>query len=640
MTDTSVPNQAQVKFQRYLAAIALHPSLDTLLLLTTDDEQLRHTVAVMAELLSSIHGEAVRPVFLPSDSTDETLWGDGFALLRDAPNRPRGGDARVSPVAGHGLMLAPENDRTQRLLVLQDLSRIGRVLARTLLNLIGSSCTPLERHGHSRQIRNRTLWLAACDTGRLGALAPSLLARFPLRLYVPRSQVQRLERLRSAFDGDADLAPSAASIDLLRRLRVASGVRLALPTDSALSRLRAQEPERPRPLTRDLALARLAAALATLDGDSEVDLAHIDDVIASLAVRPARQLRKLRDMAGPGGKGGQRAPSGEPPPAEPASPASPVDGDSRDQPLEPSRSARIVGRGLLSVETVVVSPERPPTRIVEQRDPETPPAVNIQPARLPQGWRGEIIGFRSFRHGDSLALMPTLLAALPWQRLRQGDRRVADGGARNRALDAGHMLISRSDLRAWSRAPTPGELLVVVLDVTAVTGTAWPGELAHFLQMAYQHRSPISLILVGANGVNQERAELIQCRGVLDARLRAGLDRSPVKATPLAHGFALALGSIRALVKPMRYRRCQTRLVLLTDGRGNVPLHTSLTGEWSWPAGDLGVKDSLTQARAIAALGFVEIHLLAPRPRYAPQHLEALARALGIVPNYLRDALS
>ena len=640
MTGTSVPNQAQVKFQRYLAAIALHPSLDTLLLLTTDDEQLRHTVAVMAELLSSIHGEAVRPVFLPSDSTEETLWGDGFALLRHSADHPQARDARIPAVAGHGLMLAPENDRTQRLLVLQDLPRIGRVLARTVLNLDGSSYMPLERHGHSRQIRNRTLWLAACDTGRLGALAPSLLARFPLRLYAPRSQVQRLERLRSAFDGDDDLVPGVASIDLLRRLRLASGVRLALPTDSALSRLRAQEPERPRPLTRDLALARLAAALAMLDGDSEFDLAHIDDAIASLSKLPVRQLRKLRDMARPDGNSAKRAPSGEPPPAEPASPVSPTDLDPRDQPLESSRSERIVGRGPLSVETVVVSAEPSATRIVEQRDPETLPAVNIQPARLPQGWRGEIIGCRSFRHGDSLALMPTLLAALPWQRLRQADRRVADGGARNHALDARHMLISRSDLRALSRAPAPGELLVVVLDFTAVNGTAWPGELAHFLQMAYQHRSPISLILVGANGVNQERAELFQCRGVLDARLRAGLDRSPVKATPLAHGLALALGSIRALVKPMRYRRCQTRLVLLTDGRGNVPLNTSLTGEWSWPSGDLGLKDGLTQARAIAALGFVEIHLLAPRPRYAPQHLDALARALGIVPCYLRDALS
>jgi magnesium chelatase subunit D len=73
----------------------------------------------------------------------------------------------------------------------------------------------------------------------------------------------------------------------------------------------------------------------------------------------------------------------------------------------------------------------------------------------------------------------------------------------------------------------------------------------------------------------------------------------------------------------------QVQLVVVTDGRGNVPLEASRIGRVARPVGREGVDDALAVARQIRSLRRVQAVLLDPQP---PQHAELptlLADALG-----------
>jgi magnesium chelatase subunit D len=104
------------------------------------------------------------------------------------------------------------------------------------------------------------------------------------------------------------------------------------------------------------------------------------------------------------------------------------------------------------------------------------------------------------------------------------------------------------------------------------------------------------------------RATQFQARGVLDQRVLDALD-SPADrplgwATPLAHGLSLAGELLRRSMQQGAPAVTEAILVVVTDGRGNVPLAYSKSGTTvPQDVGRRGFNDALEQARKIQALG-------------------------------------
>jgi magnesium chelatase subunit D len=101
-------------------------------------------------------------------------------------------------------------------------------------------------------------------------------------------------------------------------------------------------------------------------------------------------------------------------------------------------------------------------------------------------------------------------------------------------------------------------------------------------------------------------------------------------ATPLAHGLFLAQQQVRQLRGAGRVARGHIRLVVATDGRGNVPLAASLQPEAS-PPPYRAAEAHADALRLAAALGEMRVQavVLDPAPEDLPALPAELAAALG-----------
>lgn len=225
--------------------------------------------------------------------------------------------------------------------------------------------------------------------------------------------------------------------------------------------------------------------------------------------------------------------------------------------------------------------EAPPLPVPMPPLPDAPlrtrPALHGAPVRSVPGRR---------RKG-TLDLSATLLAALPWQKLRG---------------NAGFPPAIRSaDLRWHLRRPRQGRLIIFGVDSSGSMGARRLGQakgaVLKLLQEAYRRRDQVALI--AASG-REPRLLLPPARAVEQARRRL-VSLPAGGATPLAG----ALLQARALA--LRARRRDGRaslLLLLTDGRANQPL----------PGGDrTTVREELKKASlAVRAAGVESVVLGQP----------------------------
>ena len=589
-----------------LAGAALQPGLRSVLVFDSSPTLLRTAARLLSEMLAVTTEQPVKLVYLGAIDSEETLWGS-LTLTQTGDTQPF--------VWQPGLLGAPD-ESAMRLVVIPDLTRLSLAAARACIALMGSEVAHLERHGQNSRWRSQLCWIAGCPRSQVQFLSPHLLDRFALRL--TSQDLQPPDRTTALRDWFASLAESQASTPLLSaewrdRLQSACQQHSQI-TAAAYERGLAYWAATSGPgMRRELALLRLAQAQAQLAGLAEVTVKQVDR---------AAQLIGL-DLPLPA----ELPPSSPLVPQEPTAPPE-LDPQSEVPVLPPPIAAPPTQKSeVYQSDSTAEFPPAPVELGQTPRDPypedHTPTEREAASLRLPlRRWRtatvgrGAIIGVEPATVPQDIAWVSTLLEAAKYQALRrQGEEK--------------RLLVRSPDLRRYRRAAVPEQMLMLVLDHTCLRDCQWQAALLPYLQWAYVERASVCLVQVGAAG-QELQAEKVIAQSVLVPRLRAGLESGAGMATPLAHGLDLALQTLRHALQHGRSTVQQAVLVVVSDGRGNVPLVASRTNQKpTQPVKRQGIEDALDVAGQICQLKQVEAVVLNPQPKHYADLPVKLALALG-----------
>lgn len=599
-----------------LLAAAINPGLRSILLFDTDLSVLGAVANALERLLSLADGRPVVRRFLGAALYEDDLW-----VRPDLSAE----DGRLSITRQFGALAAGVDGACLPLVVVPDLAELSLAAARGAVTLIGADVAHLERYGTSRQWLPDACWLAACDRANIGKISPHLLDRFALRLVVDwaPSREERIADIRGWALGKSAVKQevSNAAIDRLH----SAVLQHPKMSPEALERvLDIQGPGENVSSRRAITLARLAMACAQLNEHMSVAQQDVDTAAAIMNL----SMPKTENTAAVPRSGSSKSKAA---PGE-----GPIDG-SNEQISSDNRPESIsIGAGGFGPTAIIADAPEPlpqadlpeelagpypedhaaPERY-ETALRETP--VRFRSATIP---RGSIIGVQRARSVHDLALLSTVLVAATWRPYRRLPGSDEQGDGRLRLLP--------SDLRTYRRAPAPEQLLVLVMDYTCLDGWDWSVPVLPFLRWAYVERAGVVLVRVGAADTPAEtRADQLAARNLLDPRLDDALNARSGRATPLAHGLFLARQALRHGLQHGEGNVRRARLVVVTDGRGNVPLELDNDLGVLGPVGRAGVEDALEVASSIRSMAAVEIFLVDPMPDIQPELVSELARALG-----------
>lgn len=597
--------------RRLLAALvcsALEPSLTGVLLFDAPPQHLAPVREAFAQVLRRAAGHpsalTVAQTVLDAATVDDDLW------IRPRVRRGPGGIEFTfgpGPLAGTG--------KGPQLVVVPDLARLSVPGMRAAVQLLGADTATLEHSGLRNRWRPRARWLACCRSEDAELIPPHLLDRFPVRLAVPGLRPRQGPDPFGTLPADwaAALDPAAPRPHLTLTDAFAPAVLEHLEDQGDGHR-------------RALALARIARALARLDGAAStagatpggplrVTAAHVGRAARLIGLRTAHRPE-------PPLEGGQEPqtgarPDATPDPLRPGPPHRSGGGTEPGIPVHDPQSEVPLGLG-------PVTEGRPAAGSPYPEDTAGPGpnrAALRSPARRAAGARaarGPVVGVRRARDLWDLAPVRTAMEAAKYRAHRGG---------------GGPLVIHPQDLRGYVRAPEPVRVLSLVLDHTCRGDWDWSATLEPFLQWAYVTRASVHVVEVGGEGeANELRAGGFTARSTRDPRVAAALVRGPGRATPLADGLDRAGHALRRAFRHHRAGPVEALLVVVTDGRGNVPLAVSRSGvSGPGPVQRAGLEDALAVAARIRALGRSRLNSVVVDPgRHPYTRLPVtLAEALG-----------
>ncbi|GAA0419647.1 magnesium chelatase [Actinoplanes capillaceus] len=572
-----------------LRCMAIDSRIGGVLLLDLDPMLLR---PLGSWLLEAAGGSSGRLVSLgPWHTDDDLLLGLRFV----------GGSVQPRP----GL-LAESDDPAAPVIVVPDLAHTSLAVQRAAVALIGSEIATAERHGASITWSPRARWLAAGDRADGASLSAHLLDRFPIRCDGTRLNTLLAEaEIRLAADSRGldevigDLLGPVGPIPVRRPVPLSAA---ALDRVVALGRT---GPGKRRTLT----LGRMSRALALLGDRAEVSAEDVDqaaDLMGIIAVTPAAA---------------EPAPGGAPDPGRGRETAQAL-----DRPAE--RTGPAAHPAMLTDRQVVPAPgdtldpadlyADPKPILYPEDDPEALPSP--EPLRLPppsrirrNGTAGAVLGSEPTRGLDDLAVVPTLLTALRFRPVRDGRLQFRPG-----------------DLRRHRRRPEPASALILVLDHSCLRAWKADAAMAPFLRWAFRQRATVSVVEFGhADAADPLQATRYRVRDIADPRVAASLNREPGRASPLAHAMDLAVAEAQRLARRNRSPVDDALVLVVTDGRGNVPLHMSLGEPAGGPVGRRGVDDTIGVADGLRTIRGVRSVVLAPDVAACPDLPWAVADAMG-----------
>ncbi len=573
----------QGSMKRALILVAIHPSLGGVLIRGSKGAAKSTAVRALAEILPPI----------------EVFEGDPFGRARGEVVEgwpiPEGTPTRTRAVALVNLPVGATDDRVvgslnleralatgerafepgllarahRGLLYIDEVNLLPDHLVDLLLDAAAMGVNHVEREGLTFRHPARVVLVGTMNPEE-GEIRPQLLDRFGLAVEVEPMNDPALRaevvRRRLAFEAeplafrarwaDEDRA-EGRNIEEARRLLP----RVVVPAEVLDALCARCAREGAEGLRADLTIYKAASALAAYQGRATVTQDDVE-AVAELALAHRRTTPPPPPSKGPS--------STPPPPRSEDGP--PPEGRDRDQPRQdqgessgPSPSGEApeahAGNGDAPAEP---SEAAGPAMVARWSPAERP--RRRRPG--PSGRRGKagvidrqgvvVRSSRPIGRAADLAILATLRGAAIHQRAR--------------GWQAGERLIVRADdLRVKVRARPTRHLVLFVVDASRSMGARrrmaqTKGAVLSLLVDAYQKRDVVGLIAFGGTSA---RLILTPTRSVRVAADRlSGL--AVGGATPLAQGLALA----RQVVDRSRIREAGVAplVVVLTDGRGNVPL--------------------------------------------------------------------
>lgn len=627
---------------RGLACAALHPGLRSILVFDAAIATLQFAAQNLTWMLKQVTGcEVVPPIQLGVVETEEDLWG-GLVLQQ--------GSAQGSFEWQQGL-LAGGRGQELRLVIIPDLTRLSLPAARACVALMGSEVAYLQRHGHQDSWQPKLCWLAGCSRSEIGLVSPHLLDRFALRLssqdLVTGDRAEAIQQWLQEPD-KPDKAEEPLLPAWMEPLQRANLLHPEVTLEAQKRVLDYIAPTDSYSVRRELALLRLAQTNAQLAEADQVTAQQVDRAAQMIGLTP---IKPSLDLA----------------PTEPEKRIQPESDAATDslsqsfvddeQALMEKRALALIQKPVYASDTTETLPSQPLLMdgAIANPYPEDSTPVQREAAslRLPVrrfkttvSGRGAIVGVEPATTPQDLAIVSTLLEAAKYQAIRRSAR-LERQGLSNGLIEPGgevnsnggqfsyedgspKLILQPPDLRRYRRAVVPEQMLALVLDHTCLQDCQWQESLLPYWQWAYEERASISLIQVGAANARHElQAEKITADKILVPRLRSSLNVGRGRATPLAHGLDLVLQSLRHALQHGRSAIQQAVLVVITDGRGNVPLEASRIGKVTPPVGQRGIEDALQVAQQIAGLKEVKSVVLNPQPKHYRDLPVKLAQALG-----------
>lgn len=612
---------------RGLACAALEPGLRRVLLFDADFETLETAVPLFQSMLQTTTETAITVVTLQANALDDDLWGSLTPKLS-----PTGAEsAATSGLAvqwQEGLLTRNRHAADLLLVVIPDLSRLSLAAARTCIMLLDAPVAHLQRHGQDAVWQPQLCWLAACDRELVGRVSPHLLDRFALRLTVPTKKQAHTpadihnwltapEKQMPELDGTAVNRLPVTLINVLQKVASQQPTLSAAAVEHILAHLGAPSVG----IRRELALARLSQAQARLDMTNDVQTQHVETAARLIGLRISIPQPVSSHVDLP-----------------PTLPESKNPNLSRPQPQIELPSSR--GKPILP------QPQTHPDTLIDQTAVETlspfplsldspypedtaPVQRELFALRLPlQRYktaaiaRGVVIGVQPAHSLQDLALLPTILEAALYKGIRQKKQKG----------QSGYLQVLPPDLRCYRRSPGTEQMLLLLLDYTSLRDCEWQKALLPHLRWAYINRASVAIIQVGVTDAADElRAQRITGNSILTPHIGEALEARPGRATPLAHGLEMSYQMLQQAQEHGRALIQHARFVIISDGRGNVPLAASHSGQIQMPVNREGIEDALQLAREFRKLKRVLPIVLDPQPAYYAELPAELADALGAI---------
>lgn len=641
----SLKAKIQNPLMKSLCCVALNRGLRSILLFDISPVDLQQVAGVLISLLKAVTECGIVPIKLGTFESEDDLWGQ-IGLWGELENQAFKWQS--------GLLGKTENDLEIRLVIIPDLTKLSLAAMRACVVLMEADVVHLERHGQNLYWQPNLCWLVGCSSQpeEIGKISPHLLDRFAIRLNgkinnnTDRvSQIKQLlndKRLeqKSLFQ-EREIEP-----ELQQWLKQVS-ISQPKMTLNALKRILDYTSTLTVYHRRELALARFSSTFAQLEAEKQVTVAHVDRVAKMIGLKLEQEInnpnnQNINIITIPVINSPENEFKSEPS-LELKDKLKPKLGDN-----DPKKENELTKLTIYQGDQPQSFPDISLSNIEPLENPYiediTPLEREIASLKFPTRRfkskaiaRGTIIGVEKSSTVQDLAIVRTLLEAAKFQNIRQ-----------NNHLNSHRKLkISPTDIYRHRRAPVAEQMLMMLLDYTCLESCQWEEQLFPYISWAYTQRASIGIMQVGIAtdsailkeeelkfNINAEelRAKKISAQNVLVPSINIALDLEKTKkgkATPLAHGFDLTLQTLRHALQHGRNTIQKAVLVVISDGRGNVPLEASHLGKIQLPVGEKGFEDALEIAQKIGNLDNVEAVFLNPQPKQYPRLPLLLAQALG-----------
>lgn len=641
----SLKAKIQNPLMKSLCCVALNRGLRSILLFDISPVDLQQIAGVLISLLKAVTECGIVPIKLGTFESEDDLWGQ-IGLWGELENQAFKWQS--------GLLGKTENDLEIRLVIIPDLTKLSLAAMRACVVLMEADVVHLERHGQNLYWQPNLCWLVGCSSQpeEIGKISPHLLDRFAIRLNgkinnnTDRvSQIKQLlndKRLeqKSLFQEreiEPELQQWLKQVSILQPKMTPEALKRILDYTSTLTVYH----------RRELALARFSSTFAQLEAEKQVTVAHVDRVAKMIGLKLEQEINN------PNNENINIIPIPE------------INSPENEFKSEPSLELKDKLKPKLGDNDPKKENELTKLTIYQGDEPQSFPDIslsNIEPLENPYIEditplereiaslkfptrrfkskaiaRGTIIGVEKSSTVQDLAIVRTLLEAAKFQNIRQ-----------NNHLNSHRKLkISPTDIYRHRRAPVAEQMLMMLLDYTCLESCQWEEQLFPYISWAYTQRASIGIMQVGIAtdsailkeeelkfNINAEelRAKKISAQNVLVPSINIALDLEKTKkgkATPLAHGFDLTLQTLRHALQHGRNTIQKAVLVVISDGRGNVPLEASHLGKIQLPVGRKGFEDALEIAQKIGNLDNVDAVFLNPQRKQYPDLPLLLAQALG-----------